>query len=162
MLSAPGEPGEHRFLMVPREARVGVDLDRASFFTLLKAYFNAACACSTVKAYRTRHGFHLRLVFGAPVPPEKKLELRRALGDDPVRLALDEVRLVKNALSGFDTLFMIKRCAGGPRCAEEEFDPLAESWCSKAPFPRRPKTAGRSARRKAEKRKAGKRARRGF
>jgi len=124
------------FLMVPREMRVGVDLDRVSFLELLKTYFNARYVCGRVKVYRTRHGFHLRLVFDAPVPPEKKIELRRALGDDPMRLALDEVRLAKRAFSGFDTLFMIKKYADGSSYTEEEFNPLAESWNPRIP-PRR-------------------------
>jgi hypothetical protein len=57
-----------------------------------------------VEVFETNKGFHIRIK--GTWPPDKALEIRRALGDDPNRVHFDEERLRTHGyMEGFDTLF---------------------------------------------------------
>lgn len=66
--------------------RLGVDLDRVSFWKLLATYFTMKHYYGNVRVYKTKNGWHLE------ADCETSLEARYFLGDDKRRLELSEFR----------------------------------------------------------------------
>ena len=56
----------------------------------------------------TFKGFHITIHLDRPVTLREALNIRRLLGDDPVRLEYDEAKLRYGNYMGFDTLFTHK------------------------------------------------------
>ncbi|MEM0057739.1 MAG: hypothetical protein QXG09_02555 [Candidatus Bathyarchaeia archaeon] len=73
-----------------KNVKVNVDIDTKNQFILLKTYFNMARLCKYVEVFETTNGYY---VIGYDFPDmtkEQFYEFRRAMGDDPVRVWLDE------------------------------------------------------------------------
>ena len=74
--------------------RVTSDLDHSSEFQLLKTYYMTKWISQGGTGYDANisskeKGIHC-IAYGLPITKEKSLELRRWLGDDPVRVHFDE------------------------------------------------------------------------
>ena len=105
-------------------SRVGVDLDGHGGLAFLVSYLRAS-RFGVVRAYRTRHGFHVECDLREPCSLGGALDVRRLLGDDPDRLGVDESRVARGAdLRRFDTLF-VGRLKGGVCSVRREVRPLA-------------------------------------
>ena len=66
--------------------KLGIDLDRPSYFRVLMTYFNGRYYYGEPDIYRTRNGYHF--VFSVPT----SVEARLGLCDDKRRLELSELR----------------------------------------------------------------------
>jgi len=110
--------------MVSRISRIlmdvplGVDIDSDNQFKLLKAYFNLR-QLGDVKIYRTRKGYHLKVV-----NLRTNIHHRAGVGDDVNRLYLSEMR------GGDDVLFDYKEVNGKGYWVEE----LDDDWILRLPF----------------------------
>jgi len=70
--------------------RVNVDIDSKNQFLLLKVYFWMAQFCKYLEAFETTNGYHV-IGYGFPdMTKEEFYEFRRFLGDDEIRVWLDE------------------------------------------------------------------------
>jgi len=85
--------------------RIGIDIDW-SYLRALMAYFNAKYICDDVEVYKTRHGYHIILYTENDVMTN--LKVRATLGDDQVRLSLDENRVLCKIPFRIDVLFNVK------------------------------------------------------
>ncbi|RLG89972.1 MAG: hypothetical protein DRO36_06865 [Candidatus Hecatellales archaeon] len=73
--------------------RITLDIDGPAW-KAWAAFYTHVSLSNKVEIYKTRTGFHV-IGYGAPVEtPEQVIRVRRWLGDDPVRIDLDEA-LVK-------------------------------------------------------------------
>ena len=73
-----------------KSVRVNVDIDSKNQFVLLKTYFNMARFCRFLEVFETTNGYHI-IGYGFPeMTKEQFYEFRRAMGDDPIRVYLDE------------------------------------------------------------------------
>ena len=90
---------------------IGVDID-GPFWKALAAYFNAKYLFpnSKVKLYRTRKGWHVEI--DAEVPADKAITVRMALGDDPERIYVSELRAKIHRIAPDDILYE-KKWYGG-------------------------------------------------
>jgi hypothetical protein len=120
-----------------RRSRIGLDLDGKNRFRLLKAYFNAL-KLGKVNVYETEHGYHLKIE--KALSPEENIQVRMILGDDPERLAYDELKLRLGLTEFIDTLFTAKRHGDGKISREFPINPLSEALFTKY-TPRRPRRA---------------------
>jgi hypothetical protein len=85
---------------------------------------------SKIEVKATAHGFHIRIFKKHSV--KANLEVRRMLGDDPMRIAIDEKRLTWGLSSWIDTLFTFKR-QNGVISMEEDCNIWALPFASKLP-----------------------------
>jgi len=103
---------------------VGVDLDTHDGLSLLISYIRAS-NLGMVRAFYTRHGFHVGVDGGPDLSYSAALRVRRWLGDCGDRLEVDENRVATaDDLGRFDTLFEV-RLKGGKTYSRREIDPLA-------------------------------------
>ena len=105
--------------------KVGVDLDGKNMFRLVKSYFNMLHRYGLEpEVYETERGYHL-IVRGV----KSDLYDRLALGDDPVRVELSEIRA---RVSGYvdDVLFDWK-FKNGRWYKREKLD---DDWLFRLPF----------------------------
>ncbi|MEM5867977.1 MAG: hypothetical protein QXG39_08690, partial [Candidatus Aenigmatarchaeota archaeon] len=73
--------------------RITVDID-GPLWKALSVYYQLKSVCRKVELYKTKKGFHV-IGYEAPVKtPKEVLEVRRALGDDPIRIEIDSINLV--------------------------------------------------------------------
>ena len=85
---------------------VGVDIDKHCGYTLLLCYIRAL-VFGDVHCYYTRHGFHVEVDLMEPASENQALDIRRFLGDDPARLAVDEYRVnISGDVRRFDKTFI--------------------------------------------------------
>lgn len=111
-----------------RGARIGIDKDRPTRLELLMAFFNARDLFpdSKIDTSKTGKGYHIRIYHQSSI--EQNIAVRRHLGDDPQRIAFDEVRSRIPALhSWVDTLFERKIKDGKMTC-EEPCNVLSEQF----------------------------------
>lgn len=108
---------------------IGVDLDTKNRFRLLKAYFNARQISEPILK-ETLHGVHMRIPIKTDVATN--LEIRALLGDDPIRMNFDEMKISLNCPEAVDTLFFMKIGRDGKVSYEEDFNIMSEPfWSSK-------------------------------
>jgi len=87
-------------------SRVGVDLDSHCGYTLILAYVRAMLF-GDVRTFYTKHGFHLEVNLWESIEPNRSLDIRRCIGDDADRLAVDEYRVnISGDTRRLDTLFV--------------------------------------------------------
>lgn len=94
-----------------RPKRISVDIDEGSLkplqvYFMLKSFFPK----SKVTVERTRHGHHIKAVGDEirKIPTAKRLDIREALGDDPMRVDCDRRKLLMQRPYAVDTLFTLK------------------------------------------------------
>ena len=93
---------------IPRDMRIGIDIDHRNQFQLLKTYFNAR-RFGDVQVYETHKGYHVIILLDKPLDPKIKLEIRKILGcDDTERIETDEKRLEHGLEECMDVLFNSK------------------------------------------------------
>lgn len=95
----------------PLTSTVGVDIDTHDGYVFTRTLLRARGYGEVVTDY-TRKGFHLVISLPEPVSLARALDIRRMLGDDPVRLEYDEAKLRYGNYTGFDTLFKHKIVKG--------------------------------------------------
>jgi hypothetical protein len=107
--------------------RLSIDVDSADI-KALKSYFNMKYVFGDVEIYRTGRGFH----FIADRPTD--LLHRMALGDDPIRVMLSELRyMVSGELD--DVTFDVKLGYGKRKRIDEDefldcvFEEADREWC---------------------------------
>lgn len=108
---------------------VGVDVDSCNFFRLLKTYFNAANFGMVTVEYNPESG-HYHVKIWGNFTPEEGLTIRRILGDDPMRLKMDEMALnIKPGIMKmiFGKLFDYKKIKG-KLVKYIKIKPLAEQY----------------------------------
>ena len=103
--------------------RFGLDVDGHSGLRLLMAYLNAR-RFGEARCYYTRRGFHVDVELEDLVSVGKLMDVRRALGDDPMRLRYDEWKLELGLDHLVDTLFEVKEYPDGVTYRRWGFDPL--------------------------------------
>ena len=111
---------------IPRANRIGVDLDTKNRFRLLKAYFNAL-RFGDVYVFETEHGYHIKIYPKRNYSMEERMNIRRMLGDDPDRLAWDELKIRMGCHRFVDTLFEAKRVNCRVVSREELINPMSEA-----------------------------------
>lgn len=87
---------------------VGIDKD---YIPLLEAkelekLIRKEQKCETI-LYKTKHGFHILLIFNRNIPKKENFELRNKYGDCPARVRLSLARSDRPGVP-YDTLFAIK------------------------------------------------------
>lgn len=107
--------------MLRFQRRLGVDLDSENQLELLKTVFNSF-QFGYPRVFKTRHGYHVEVsrFDGEPWTLQQSLEVRRSLGDDPLRLAYDEMKVYAGLQELVDTLFHGKRGRDGVRYTRGE------------------------------------------
>ncbi|MEM3703354.1 MAG: hypothetical protein QXX79_02885 [Candidatus Bathyarchaeia archaeon] len=100
---------------------IGIDLDTKNEFMLLKTVLNAR-RLGRVSVTETHRGYHIRIHRNLPL--EKAMEVRRALGDCPERLAFDEMKIKLGLYDMVDTLFEAKASWDGVWRKEEPKEPF--------------------------------------
>jgi len=131
--------------MSERSRRLSVDIDRptlkenrvavlAAFFRL-KAFFPR----SEIIVDRTGHGFHVKAIGQeiASLPIEKRVQIREALCDDPLRIEYDKKKLQWGLPQYVETLFTIKKGPDGKIRIVEETNPLMLPSASRLPATKR-------------------------
>jgi hypothetical protein len=111
--------------------RINVDIDCKNQFLLLKAYFNMARFCEYTEVFETTNGYHI-IGYGFPdMTDEEFYEFRRAMGDDEIRVWLDERLHSKPEQVTFCRRVHIED--GKPRYRTRLWTMLWKPWCSKLP-----------------------------
>jgi len=75
---------------------IGVDIDSKDWnaiYTICKSKYLARFAGGYSRVTETTKGFHVRMYLPFELTPEKTIEVRRYLGDDPWRIDYDIARL---------------------------------------------------------------------
>jgi hypothetical protein len=67
-----------------------VDVDSKNQFLLLKTYFNMSQFCKYMEVFETTNGYHIIGYGFRDITKEQFYEFRRTMGDDPIRVWLDE------------------------------------------------------------------------
>lgn len=123
-----------------RRMRISVDIDNEDgignlrplniFFTLKGMFPN-----SKVTMLKTRHGFHIKAVGEeiADIPPENRIDIRESLGDDPLRIEYDRLKLKLGCPFLVDVLFTMKRDFDGKLNIVQEVMPFALPYASRIP-----------------------------
>jgi len=105
--------------------RVTIDLDTKNQLTLLKTLFNLAYFTGKrtvdILVEETRKGYHLTAY--TPLDFDSVIFLRKLLGDDPVRIKLDEKRKFKVK----NVLWTVKITSEG-RFESRKINPLSLPW----------------------------------
>ncbi len=83
----------------------GIDRDSHNELRLLATFINASSLGQTHVA-RTNHGYHFRTELNCSL--ETAMQLRRMLGDDNKRVAVDELKIRHGLTEMVDTLFFGK------------------------------------------------------
>jgi len=108
---------------------IGVDYDEHDGYRFIRGVLNAA-RFGDVHAYYTNHGFHIIITRETHISYTENLAIRRLLGDDCDRVAVDDERVrFGRDLRRFDTTFW-GRVKDGEAYVRREIDPFA---CG--PFP---------------------------
>lgn len=107
------------------------------FFILKRIFPNAE-----VSVDRTRKGFHVKAVGFEikQIPLKKRVEIREYLGDDPLRVVFDKLKLSSGLTKLIETLFDAKTYfegGHGKTYFTEEINPVALPWVSKLPSKKR-------------------------
>jgi len=111
--------------------RVNVDLDLKNQLQLLKAYFNMAYYCEYMEAFETTNGYHV-IGYGFPDMDEEAFyDFRRALGDDVIRVWLDETLHNKPEQVLFSRRVHLD--GTGPRLRDRLYTVLWKPYWSKLP-----------------------------
>lgn len=101
-----------RMMKVPRNHRISVDRDNFNQLRLLMTYYNMKRICTDVFVWETNHGYHIYGRFPNRTT-EQNLDMRRMLGDDPRRIALDEGRINAGVDYLSETLFVFGKIMKG-------------------------------------------------
>jgi hypothetical protein len=94
---------------IPRDDRIGIDLDTKNMFQLLKTYYNMKHLTNIVQVFETKHGFHI-LGYFPNIQLDKSMHIRNMLNDCSGRIDLDQQRMLHEFEQTFlDVLFYKKR-----------------------------------------------------
>lgn len=123
-----------------RRMRISVDIDSKKGDNLkpLKTFFNLRYLFPNCKVSqdRTRHGFHVKAV-GKEIEAiviEKRVDIREALLDDPLRVQYDRLKIRWSIPSLTDVLFSMKRGFDGIlSIVDKDVNPVALPWISRLP-----------------------------
>ena len=104
-----------------RRKRICLDLDAKNQLQLLKTYFNAKAMFpnSPIELKETEQGFHIRIFKNHSV--HENFQTRMTLGDDPMRISIDEKRLAWGLIDWIDTMFTFKK-VNGKISKEEDYN----------------------------------------
>ena len=124
-----------------RRKRISIDIDQQHLrsdpfkvqrvFFILKQFFPNAC----ISVKKTKNGFHVKAVGEdiASISIVNRVNLREQLGDDPLRIEAERLKLRTDLIGWVETLFTLKRYSDGSYSKPEEINPFAIPWITQLP-----------------------------